>query len=198
LIEGLTIQDGSGSANSGIYLIFSNNTQQSVFLRRVVVSGVNRGCVALAFGYGGAAFTGMNDLEAGNTGVTNPCVSINYPSAEVKLTGAIVETSGSKANGGIVMLAGHITVDGFHSEGCQFPININLTTATHSAVVKHAMDGNGCTSLVTLQSTNLPGNFAIFDAVKNGRTTLVTNGQPSGVNRTADATPANGWVAFNP
>ncbi len=62
----------------------------------------------------------------------------------------------------------------------------------------HASGGFNCTEFVKLQGTNTVGNLAIFDAVKNGCNRLVTDGQPSGTNRTADAAPKDGLVVFNP
>ncbi len=127
-------------------------------------------------------------------------IFINTGTTLVHFLNTIIEAGGSGfAGNGFNLVGGQITIDGFHSEGVAFPINVNLQTSTHSATVMHATGGANCTNLVTLQGTNTVGNFAIYDAVKQGAcTNLVKDGQSGGVNRTADARPKDSWVVFNP
>lgn len=115
-----------------------------------------------------------------------------------QLQNPIVEAGATFNGTGVNIRGGQITIDGFHAEGVTNPIDTSQTVARQSTAVMNATGGSACTSFVTLQSTNTPGNFAIFNAVKQGScTNLVQNGQPSGSNRAADARPKDGWVFFN-
>lgn len=199
-IQDLNLAAAITGAPGGIstYMIYSNAAQQDRVISNVSVYGGKRGCFRYDTGFGGAAMVGVYDLFCTvQPNSISDGVVINAGTTMVMLRNLIAE--GSYAGNAVNLLGGQIVIDGFHTEGIPVGVNVNLTVATHSAVVMNASGGNTCTSLVVLQSTNTVGNFAIFNAVKNGcSTNLVLDGQPSGINKTTDAKPSAGWVVFNP
>jgi hypothetical protein len=184
--------------NADKYMIYSNAAQQARAISNVAVYTGKRGCFRYDTGYGGAAiFTVHNLFCTLFSASLSDGVVINAGTTLIKFYDTIVE--GSYTGNAVNLIGGQITFDGFHVEaGPTTGININMTTSTHSATVKAATGGSSCTELIKLANTNTLGNFAIYDAVKNGCTRLVTNGQPAGSNRTTDAAPKDGLVAFNP
>lgn len=200
-VANLNINAFNAAGNANAWGIYSNAAQQAKWIDNVSIYSGARGCIKYEVGYGGAANANAYDVFCTiNTGSVNAGVEINTGTTVSNFHNLVVESGGVGLTGvGVNLLGGQIAINGFHSEGITRPINVNMTTATFSAVVMNATGGNGCGGLVTLQSINTPGNFAIFNAVKNGCSpNLVTNGQPAGSNRTADAKPVNGWVSFNP
>lgn len=187
----------TAAANANTYMIYTNASQQLKSLDNVSVYGGKRGCLRYDTGYGGAAmFSSYNFFCTVFSSSLSDGIVINSSSTVFKFTNTVVE--GTYSGNAVNLIAGQIVFDGFHTEATTTGININMTTSTFSAVLANATGGSGCTELVKLQSTNTLGNFAVFNAVKNGCTRLVTNGQPAGSNRTTDAMPKDGWVSFNP
>jgi hypothetical protein len=198
---GINAFNAAGSNNT--YAIFSNAAQQARFIDNVNIYSGARGCVGYDVGYGGAALVTVYDLFCTiNTGSANSGVTIGATTGTtiIKFFNSIIESGGAGLTGNAFnILNGVVHIDGFHSEGITNGINVNITTATHSLVVMNATGGANCTQLVTLQGTNIAGNFAIFNAIKQGAcTNLVNNGQGGGASRAADAMPKDGWVFFNP
>jgi hypothetical protein len=186
------------TGNAGTYMLYTNAAQQLRAISNVAIYGGQRGCFRYDTGYGGAAlFTSHNLFCTMFSTANSDGIVLNAGTTLLKFYDTVSE--GTYAGNAVNMIGGQITLDGFHTEAITTGININMTTATHSATVMHATGGNGCTNLVQLQATNSIGNFAIYDAVKNGcSTNLVLNGQPAGASRAADARPSAGWVSFNP
>ncbi|MGR4927263.1 hypothetical protein ACIPUD_10700 [Bradyrhizobium sp. CAR08] len=193
--------NSSTPANAGTYIVFSNAAQQNRILDNVTIYAGLRGCLSYVQGYGGAANANFYDVFCTvSTGAGSNGINVsNTGTTLINFKNVIVESGGSGFSGnGFNIASGQVIIEGYHTEGVTTGINVNMTTSTHSLVVKNASGGALCTELVLLQSANTVGNFSIENAVKNGCTRLVTDGQPSGTNRTADVTPANGVVAFNP
>lgn len=187
----------SAAANAGTYMIYTNAAQQARAISNVAVYGGKRGCLRYDTGYGGAAGFYVYDMLCTMFSASlSDGIVINGGTTLFKFFNTIVE--GSYTGNGFNLLGGQITIDGFHTELITTGINVSLATSTHSATVMHATGGSSCTELVKLQNANTAGNFAIYDAVLNGCTRLVTDGQTSGTNRTTDARPKDGWVFFNP
>lgn len=188
---------------SGAFAIFSNAAQQSRWLDNISIYSGTRGCIKYAKGWGGAANASVYDIFCTiNTGAPNDGIQIasDVGTTLVNLRNTIVESGGAGFAGiGINVLGGQVSLDGYHFEGVATGVNVNQTVATYSTTIMHLTGGSGCSNAVVLQATNTPGNFAIYDGVKQGAcTNLVSNGQPAGANRAADARPKDGWVFFNP
>ena len=196
---GINAFNANGAAST--FAIYSNAAQQTRFLDNVNIYSGKRGCIKYEVGYGGAANVSMFDIFCTiNTGALSDGIHVNAGSTLVNFKNVIIESGGSGFTGDAFHFEGGlITVDGYHTEGVTTGMNVHVTTATHSVVLMNASGGSNCTELVKLLNGNVPGNFAIFNAIKQGScTNLVTNGQPAGSNRTADAMPKDGWVFFNP
>lgn len=190
----------AAAANVGTYAIYTNAAQQARAIQNVSVYAGKRGCLRYDTGYGGAAGFYVYDFfcTMAPTAVSNGIV-INAGTTLFKFFNTILEAGGAGyASNGFNLVGGQITIDGLHSEGITTMINVDMATSSHSATVMHVTGGNLCSEVVKLQGTNSPGNFAIYDGVRNGCTNLVTNGQSGGSSRSADARPSAGWVFFNP
>lgn len=192
------------AANAGTYMIHTNAAQQSTSIEDVSVYPGKRGCFRYDTGFGGASNFIAKGLwctlfTAG--GGINDGIVLNAGTTVLHFYDLIVEAGGAGFTGnGVNAIGGQITIDGFHSEGVTNPVNVSLATATHSLTLMHATGGGICANLVTLQGANTPGNFALYDAVKNGCTTnLILDGQAGGTaTRAGDAKPKDGWVFANP
>lgn len=207
---GINAFNASGGANA--WAIFTNAAQQTRFIDNVSIYSGTRGCIKYDLGYGGAALVTFYDVFCTiNTGTSNAGIEVGSATGTtlLKFHNTIVESGGAGAStNGFNILGGQVTIDGYHFEGITVGVNVNQTVSTYSTTVMHLTGGGGCTNAVTLQSTNSPGNFALFDAVKQGAcANLVLNGQPAGSNRAADARPAScttgvagtaGFCVFNP
>jgi hypothetical protein len=198
---GINAFNATGASNT--FAIFSNAAQQNRAIDNVAIYAGTRGCLKYSVGYGGAANFSVYDLFCTiNTGSPNDGVQVasDVGTTLVNFRNTIIESGGAGfAGNGFNILGGQVTIDGYHFEGITVGANINQTVATYSTSIMHLTGGGGCTNAVTLQATNSPGNFAIFDGVKQGVcANLVLNGQPAGSNRAADAKPSAGWVVFNP
>lgn len=194
----------TAAANAGTYMIHTNAAQQSTSIEDVSVYPGKRGCFRYDTGFGGASNFIAKGLwctlfTAG--GGVNDGIVLNAGTTLLHLYDTIVEAGGSGFTGnGVNAIGGQITLDGYHSEGVTNPIIVSMTVATHSFTIMHGTGGALCVNFVTLQAANTPGNFALFDAVKNGCTTnLILDGQAGGAaTRATDAKPSAGWVIANP
>jgi len=195
-------RDIAVSANT--FMVYSNSTQDNGGLDDVYLYCGNRGGLYYEAGYGGAStvrfhnismsFAGTNPgalFDVGTTLVDCRNWSCNAPSSGINNT---IDTVVLKNN---TWLSGMYSFEGFHTEGIPNGFNVSLAAPAQVAI-KNATGGNGCTQIVTLQSTNSPGNLSLQNVLKNGATRVVTNGQPAGSNRTADVLPKDGLVFFNP
>lgn len=192
----------NSAANANAYVFWSNAAQQTRFMDNVAIYSGGRGCINYEVGYGGAANLNLYDIFCTiNTGAGSPGINIasSVGTTIIRFLNLIVESGGAGLTGsGINARAGQLVIDGYHTEGVTNGIDVNMTVASHSIVVKNSTGGAGCNQLITLQSTNTPGNLSIENTVNNGCTNLVVNGQPAGSNRAGGVTPANGLVSFNP
>jgi hypothetical protein len=186
-------------ASASTYMLFTNCAQQGILLSNVAIYAGKRGCLDLETGWGGAAVLYFRGVFCTLTASTaSEGIKVNYGTTLIHFLDTIIEAS-SFTGTAMNALGGIITLDNFHSEGISSPLVVNLTTANHSLTLMHSSGGGGCVNLVTLAVGNTPGNFALFDAQKNGcSTNLVFDTQPSGSSRSADAKPSAGWISFNP
>lgn len=182
----------------GIYMLFSNADQQLEAVRNIQIYDGQYGCFRYNTGFGGAATFTLYNFFCTHQNNDVDAIVINSSGTMFEFQTLIAEGASTSTNA-FTLLNGHVHIMGFHTEGIANGFNINAPASSSSLTLEHASGGNGCTSLMTLQSTNSPGNVALFDTYKNGCGTLVIDGQPASPgNRTADVIPANGWVAFNP
>lgn len=174
MIEGLSL-NGAGSGNAGTAVFFSNNIQQADFLRNVIIVGGNRGCILLTNGYGGAAYIGMVDIEAGANNLNNPCISVSYSSAIVKMVGMVIEVPGSLAQTAIAVTGGHLNLQSFHTEGYQTGVFLNIAPGAGMGQLMNLTGGGGCTSLVVRQGGSAANVHVIGRAYRGGCTNALNN-----------------------
>lgn len=199
----------SATGTAGVFALFTNCAQQGELINNVAIYPGPKGCLDLEVGYGGAATLYSKGLFC--TLANSPSsegIKINYGTTLIHFIDTLIEASSAPSATGINALGGVITLDNYHSEGIGSPLVVNMTTANHSLLLFNSTGGNGCTNFVTLSSTNTPGNFALFNSQKNGCSgNLVSNGQPAGASRAADAKPSScttgvagtaGFCIFNP
>lgn len=187
----------SATFTSAVYLLYSNSDQQLQTVQNMQIYDGSYGCYRYDNGYGGAATTTYINFFCTHQNSNMDGIVIDSSTTVFRFDTLIVE--GASTQNAFDLLNGHVDVEGGHSEGIANIFNVNGPASSSSLTVAHFTGGSGCTNFATLQSTNSPGNFALFDAYKNGcSTNLVLDGQSGGSNRTADAIPANGWVSFNP
>lgn len=193
-ISSLGVSAFNTTANSNVYVFWTNAAQQTKVMDNVAIYSGARGCINYEVGYGGAANANFYDIFCTiNTGAGSPAINIASTTGTtlLKFFNLIVESGGAGFAGtGFNARAGQIILDGYHTEGVATGVDINMTVPTHSLVLKNSTGGALCTELVKLEATNTPGNFSIENAVKNGCTRIITNGQPGGANFAADVTPA--------
>jgi hypothetical protein len=181
-------------------MIYSNNIQQIDFLDRVAIYPGKRQRILLETGFGGAALLGMQNVECtpGNTTV-NAGITINYGTTLVTMRNVHVEGSSTINASGIRITGGFVDLVGFHTEGVVTGIEVNIPIAggLQAGMVRlHNLSGGAaCTGLVVLQSTNKPGNTVVGEAVQNGCTNTVQNGQAGG---TSVVAPIMSDTIFNP
>lgn len=184
-------------ANASTYMLYSNAGQQQRMINNVAIYGGKRGCFGYDTGYGGAALVASYDLFctvfplSASNGIT-----INAGTTIFSFKNTIVE--GSYTGNGVQVLGGQIVFDTFHTEQITTGIDVNMAVSTHSIVVKNATGGAGCTELIKLEATNTLGNFSIENAVRNGCTRMITNGQPGGANFVGDIMPTQKIISCNP
>jgi hypothetical protein len=171
----MNIFPGSGAANSGTYMIYTNNVQQHTFLKRITVAGGNRGSIHAEDGWGGAAMLGMEEIETGTSQTTMPVMRLAYSTAIVTLTNVIVENGGTfchypTACNGVVIINGYVRVAGFHSEGIAYPINIFNVNPQGISSFRNLTCGAGTYACVTRQVTATAGLNIIGASLGNNAT----------------------------
>lgn len=102
---------------------------------------------------------------------------------------------------GIVILGGFYDIMGVHCEAISSCITVNIPVTGNGDLVRihnvnaaNVPGGTPCTGVITLASTNTPGN-TIIGMVPVTSCTHLANGQPSGSNRDAAITTE---MTFNP
>lgn len=158
----MNIYPGSGAANSGTYMVYTNNVQQHTFMSRVTISGGNRGAIFIEDGWGGAAMLGFDQIEAGSGQTATPVIRLAYSTAIVTLTNVIVENGGTfchypTACTGVAIINGYVRVAGFHSEGIAYPINIFNGNPQGISSFRNLTCGAGTYACVTRQVTATAG-----------------------------------------
>lgn len=193
----MTLSANTANANANVYMLYTNNVQQARAIDNLAIYGGKRGCLRYDTGYGGAAnFTSYDFFCTVFPTSLSTGIVINAGTTIFHFHDTIVE--GSYTGNGVALTGGQIVFDGFHTEQIVTGIDVNLTVGSHSFVLKNATGGSGCTELVKLEATNTIGNFSIENAVRNGCTRLITNGQPGGANLTTDVMPSSKIVTCNP
>lgn len=187
----------------GTHMVYSNNTQDGGGLFEVYMYTGQRGGYFYEIGYGGASTMTINtvsiSLEGPNAGfrcnVGTTCVIahglvIGAPTSGLNTTTDAIQLLGSTG--------GMYDFENCHIEQVPNGFSVNLTNSVSQVSIRNCTGGNGMTQLITLVSGNALGNCSLERCAKNGSTILLTNGQPSGANRTTDVQPKDGIVFFNP
>lgn len=200
-LKNLSLRETAPGASSGAAMVFSNNVQDMGGLEDVYIYARDRGGVLFTTGYGGASSVRLWNVSVNWNSAANPGVSLNYGTTMINIHDLIMggPSSGSVAGIGLQIAgtSGMYKIEGFHVEHITNGMTVNLTAGGMVKVV-NATGGTGVTNLVTLLSTNQPGNFSIEQAAENGATTLVANGQVGGTSRTTDVLPKDGIISFYP
>lgn len=189
------------SAGATTFMVYSNNTQDGGGLEHVYLYCGQRGGIWYEIGYGGASFVTFDNVSITVVG-TPPAMNLNIGTTVVDAKNLSIGGPSSGTNNTInaISLAGSggmYRFIGGHIEFIPNGFSVNLTGSAMCSV-ENFTAGNGMNQLVTLLSSNNPGNFGMRQCAKNGSTTLVSNGQPSGSGRTLDVFPKDGNVFFNP
>jgi len=163
-LEKLQLFPGSGSANSNVFMVYSNNIQQMDALSEVDIFPGPRGCIQWDTGFGGAAFVGISQVECTLNGASaNPGIGLSYGAAVQTIRDSVVESVGFTGNAIIMANTGGVVViDGLHTEGITNPIFFNVTSGGITVHIENVTGGSGCNNLITRQS----GSFA--DVIKAG------------------------------
>lgn len=193
--------DRANTVASTAFMVYSNNTQDGGGLENVYLYCGQRGGFKYEIGYGGASSVTLSNISINFAG-TSAGLDMNMGTTALNATNCVFGAPSSGINNTInaVVLTGTggmYKFDTGHVEQCPNGILVNLTGSAMVSI-DNFTGGNGLNQLVSIVSTNTPGNLALRQCAKNGSTILVTNGQPSGSNRTPDVMPKDGIVFFNP
>jgi hypothetical protein len=186
----MNIYPGSGAANAETYMIYSNNVQQHTFLKRMTISGGQRGAVYVQDGWGGAAMLGMEDIEAGTSQTTTPVIRLAYSTALISLRNVIVEAGGTFCHTPVVCIGvavnyGYVNVDTFHSEGISRPIYITNPGAQGISTYRNVTCGAGTAACVT-RTVGATAGLAKIGAALGNTATLDDGGALTAGNIVAD------------
>jgi hypothetical protein len=161
-------------------MVYSNNIQQIDVLDRVAIYAGQRACIRFETGFGGAALLGMQNIECtpSNVGSQNPGIFINYGTTLITMRNVHVEGSGPAVNSGIFIGGGFVDLVGFHTEGWNVGIEVNIPTSNANGIVRlHGLSGGAsCTNLVLKQSGSAANSLIVGQAIMNGCTNAVNNG----------------------
>lgn len=124
-------------------------------------------------------------------GNANPIAYFNYGTTQVLVENFVPSGLSGSFSGprdtGLFIAGGFVTIDGFHAENIIAPITINIPTAFSNGQVRvrGITGGIGCVNLISLVSTNFPGNFMLGPPnALNGCTRMVSNAQGGGASLT--------------
>lgn len=183
---------GSGSANSGTAMIFSNNIQQMNFISRVTIAGGLRSCIRYTNGYGGAAQIGMSDFECGIGGTTNPGIFLDGGGSQTLINMQrfnIEAGGGGLANNGLAIVGGIVTIETYHTEGLSEGIFLNIPANSGGLRIHNMTGGAHCTDAIVRQSGSSSGVNVAGQIWSNGCTNAINNaGALTTGNVVADAT----------
>lgn len=179
-VTDMTLRGGSGTANSNIPMVFSNNLQQMNMLLRVAMYPGQRGCVEYGPGYGGAAQVGFMQVECTMSSTGNPgfnFVGLGTTLVYLKNVDAEFGGSGVSANG-IQASGGFIDIDNTHCEGVSTCVMWNNTGGTGAGALRvHNISGGAsCINLIVKQSGSTASDVVVGMATPNGCTNTVNNG----------------------
>lgn len=197
----------------GTAMVHSNATQDFGGLSRVYIYSGERECVNFEKGFGGASSVVLEYVScnisssAGNPGLVfgNTVASgLNYGTTMIKLDTIVLSgpSSGTlMAGSGMVLKGGFYDIQNVHCEAIPTCVFLQIPSATGNGdiVRMHNINAGGgpvtCTGVITLDSANRPGNLIVGQVPAGSCINVVTNGQPSGSNRTTAITSD---VTFNP
>jgi len=178
-IRDIELFTGSGTANANTAMIFTNCAQQAYIAKHVSVYAGQRNCLYGDIGYGGAADFNVDDffctLPGAFTGFNNG-IQMNYGAAVANFHDIIVESGGTNQNGIYITTGSIVNIDGWHSEGVNTPIYINITGSAIARI--HTASGGGggfCSALVTRQVGSVSGATVAGGLSPNGCTNTINN-----------------------
>ena len=213
-LRNLSLSNSRSVASAiGTAMVHSNATQDFGGLSRVYIYSGERECVNFEKGFGGASSVVLEYVScnisssAGNPGMVfgNTVASgLNYGTTLIKLNTIILSGPSSAplmAGSGLVLKGGFYDIQNLHCEAIATCVFLQIPSATGNGdiVRMHNVNGGGgpvtCTGVITLDSSNRPGNLIVGQVPAGSCANVVTNGQPSGANRTTAITAD---MTFNP
>jgi hypothetical protein len=177
-ISNIQLFAGSGSANSNISMIYTNNSQQLKIVDNVTVYSQKRMCLFGETGYGGAANFVSDTLFCTVSGIStqSTAIAVTYGAAAITLTNTIVESGSAFANNGLLITSGGVwSVRGWHSENIATPIFVNVPSANTTIELMAITGGNNCTSVVTRQGGSTANITVLGRIHPNGCTNAINN-----------------------
>jgi hypothetical protein len=171
-------------------MVFSDNIQQNDFLHRVVISAGDRSGILLTNGYGGAEGIGIDQVECGFAGPTNPCMNIQLTASGtlVRILKSQTESGGTTASG-ISITGGFIDVESFHCEGVSQCIFSNFASVNNGAFYGVNLTGAGTvTNVVVRQGGSSSGNYLVG---------MVIGGASCPINNGGACIPSSGNIQYN-
>lgn len=190
------------AANNQVAMVHTNATQHDGGLSHVVIYAGQRMGTFFEKGYGGASAVTYEFVELSGAGTNimaqfgNTVGSgLNYGSTIFNLRNVVLggPSSGNLQTApGIMLLGGFYDILGVHCELIPVCIEINIPSATSNGDIVRAHNinagggppGSACTGTIQLDATNRLGNTIVGMVPAGSCTNVVTNGQPSGSNRT--------------
>lgn len=180
-----------GSANNGVYMVYSNAGQQFPLLDNVLmvtgsVVGDVRGCVQYEVGAGGAsnAIFQNIDCERSSTTVNNAGMFINSSNTQVVIRNAVFGCAPGNCGSGIYAItkqAGNLIVDTMHVEQHVDVVSI-ATASTDLNSIRNVTIGAGCVNGIVLGVLN-PNNTVLFENIQSScSTATIVNGHAGGAN----------------
>lgn len=182
-------------------MVHSNATQDFGGLSRVYIYSGERECVNFEKGFGGASSVVLDHVSCNiSSSAGNPAMvfgntvasGMNYGTTMIKLDTIVLAGPSSAplmAGSGLVLKGGFYDIQNVHCEAISTCVFLQIPSATSNGdiVRMHNVNAGGgpvtCTGVITLDSTNRPGNLIVGQVPAGSCVNVVTNGQPSGSNR---------------
>jgi hypothetical protein len=171
-----------GSSDSGIAAIYSNSGQQFPLAENLEIQPHNRGCLYYEIGKGGAANAIFNNIDCEGAGTANnDGAFINSSSTIAVLENWVFGCAPTACTRNAIHLAkGALIANKIHIEGTTTGIFMQNANNDLSQISNITGAGNGCTTLITLASTDSNNTAVYWNIDPAGCTTTVTNGHSGG------------------
>lgn len=182
----------------GVFMIYSNNLQDFAGLEDVYVYAGQRGCVWFEKGYGGASWVGVQKVSCNAGSPNNPMMrfgntaasGMNFGSSIISIRDIVLGGASSapfQLQSGMQIYGGFAKIENVHCELINLQCIYVESPATGNAIIMHFTNINSqgcsgsCSGIITLASTNDPGNVIFSQIPQSTYTHVIENAQPGGV-----------------